>query len=213
MAINLPDLGRLHCQHVKACGRIKSKSKKTLDLLHGGVGPFICDYKRGGRQFWVLAIFGGGPDNAASNHFHIEVTADRSDLEYVSKAVKTTEAELQSILEGVIGRTIEVVVTGVLKIRPELASSNTLAGMFAAFASRAARDERPATDPRVIFRVPRSPFRIQEFYFPANGKYLEIELSSLLLGKIDEDYLVGFSTALEATICSEVLGASDEPAK
>jgi hypothetical protein len=205
MPIHLPDLGETHCKSVIACGKVETKSKTALKVLHGTNNRLLIEYERRGQTFCAFVLFGGGYIEGPTNHFHVEVTRKAEGEVVDPKWSACSEDEIQQYFKVLIGKSIDVRVTGSFETESRRISPLSWAYDVVSMRKRMKRSSNRIVD-KIVYRV-KSPFTTRlTISFSEDGKKFETELYTFARGLIRENYLDSLLMHLEMDYCLGILG-------
>ena len=206
MPMRLPDLRETHCDVMRLCGLIETKSKKTIHLLHTTTSPLVARYHRNGREIWVFLVFGSGSPARKTNHFHIELLRRPEYRSIAPNANLLDEHELQARLEPMLGKRIDVSVYGAFSIPCRRVTELSLAHNLVVEYQKAKRKRSGRVMVRTEYEIGRGPTQKIVMELSPDRKNVLVELKSQLVGKIAEDYLQYFLGKLEFSYLINVRG-------
>lgn len=203
MPFKLPEFTSDYLHAIVACGSVQTKSKKVLDMLRSEDRTLYSAYDAGnGDRNWLVVILGGGEEG---NHFHIESVSQSLAVKRRYASPNVGVDNLQALIRPMLGKRIDVTVAGLFLLPINSLPKDSFIRPL--FFQRKRQSLRVRTE-SMSFEIEGALVPRLTWFQVEHGKTLQVELSTRLLGKIDEDYLTRFASLMNATFSAYVFGTT-----
>jgi hypothetical protein len=197
MEFKLPDFTDTYCHAVAACGSIKSKSQKVLEALQGGPKTVCARYKTSHDHPRILVILGGREDK---RHFHMEVMSEFLAKKREFHPRERPIEEVQELIRPMISRQITVLVSGLFVLPIDRLPRDSIVQV-----TSKKEGKHTFKTTRVEFEVVQGDVARISWRLAEEGM-VRVDLTTFMVGKIEEVYLVEFFRTLNSAFSRYVLG-------